>query len=56
MRIAYSAVVGGSLEIPDEKVKRMSERDREIYINTIVGEAVADEASDNVEWEIDEED
>ena len=56
MRVVYSAMAAGSLEIPDKDLEGKSKEERDIYINTLVGEAVADDASDNFEWEIDEED
>lgn len=51
MRIIYSAYAGGDLVIPDSELDGKSKEERDIYINTVVGEKVAEEAGENFEWE-----
>ena len=56
MKVSYNSSASGSVEIPDSELKGKSKDEIEIYINTYIGEIVAEEASDNAEWEIEEED
>ena len=55
MRIVYQSTAGGDLKIDDREVAGMSEDEIEIYINELVAETVAEEASDNATWEIEED-
>ena len=51
MRITYSAVISGSIDIPDEELAGKSEEEREICINTLVAEQAAEDVEAAVEWE-----
>ena len=54
MRISYSAVVTGEVEIDDSELAGKTADEREILINTYVAEAAAEDLDTNLEWEIDE--
>lgn len=50
MRITYSAVIWGAMDIPDEDLTGKTAEEREIYINTLVSEQAAEIAGNEVEW------
>ena len=51
MRIIYSAIISGAMDIPEEDLAGKTKREREIYINTLVSEQAEEDAGDTVEWE-----